>query len=214
MTVTESASPDEPTPSPRGGDAASLGLVQVRRNAHAAKIANKAGDLTHRLRGPAVAQHSPAPVAPVANGAPHAAPAAPVPKASPPSGPAHGDVDLFDYWNSLRGGRELPAFASLDRARIVAGCPNTLLVSYSDGAKTMPQIVRLGRFTGEIEYTSMVTEWILSCARQAASAGKPVEREQDFPVDHRSKKYGMLLLPLTSGGKEADRVLCRLSCFD
>jgi hypothetical protein len=123
-------------------------------------------------------------------------------------------VDLFDYWNSLRGGRDLPSISTLDRARIAAGCPNTLLVSYGTGSKTMPQIARLGQFTGEIEYTSMVTEWILSCARQAADAGKPMEKEQDFPVEHRSKKYRMLLLPLTSGGKDADHVLCRLSCPD
>lgn len=215
LTVVENTSAAEPAPS-RGGDAASLGLIQVRRSARTANVANKAGDLTHRLRGPVVTQRSPSPIVSTANGAPHAVPArpAPVPEAPPSPGPAQSDVNLLTYWNSLRGGRDLPSLASLDRDRVAAGCPNTLLVSYGDGTKTMPQIARLGRFTGEIEYTSMVTEWILSCARQAADAGKRMEKEQNFPVEHRSKKYGMLLLPLTSSGKAADHVLCRLICLD
>lgn len=213
VTVAEDRS-TEPVSPPRGGDAASLGLIQVRPSARAAKIANKAGDLTRRLRGPAVAQHPPAPVAPAASEAPHAIPAAAPGPEAPPSGPAHRDVDLLHYWNALRGGRDLPALASLDRGHVAAACPDTLLVSYGDGARTMPRIARLGRFTGEVEYTSMVTEWILSCARQAADTRKPIAKEQDFPVEHRSKKYAMLLLPLTSGGKAADHVLCRLSCLD
>jgi hypothetical protein len=122
--------------------------------------------------------------------------------------------DLVYYWEELRAGRALPLLSSLDRTRIAISWPDTVMVSYGVDHAAMPQIARLSRLTGIVEFTSMVTEWIISCSRQVARLGKAMETERTFPDTRNGHSCRMLLLPFASGGGASDHVLCHLSCAD
>jgi hypothetical protein len=259
------------TPAParasRGGEAASLKLIDLRRVDRAAKAKAKAGDLTTRLQTTA-AQIEPSERPPDARRG--ATPLVPQMPASPAEQPRHNadasnvlalesrpdplrhfpdrlvaaDVatyivpapeplpepetvrpaplpyddlrsadDLIDYWDDLRAGRELPFFASLDRTRIAISWPDSLMVTYSGAdVAAAPQIARLSRLTGRVEYSSMVTEWILGCSRQVAQIGKAMEHEQKFPGSHGgTRSYRMLLLPFATAVGKSDHILCHLS---
>jgi len=140
-------------------------------------------------------------------------PAPPPPRAAAISEPLpYDDVrsvdELIDYWDSLRGGRELPLLSRLDRTRIAISWPNTLMVSFD--ADQMPQLTRLSRITGDVAVTSAVTEWILSCARRVARLGKAMETERDFAAEPNTRQYQLLLLPFASATGASDHMLCNL----
>ncbi len=161
---------------------------------------------------PAVARRETPPVPPRTASA--AAPRDATPAAFPlqPS-PYHrqGGDAFVDYWDELRHGHGVPRLATLDRDR-VAGCwPDSLMVTYTRLDAAMPQIVRLSKPTGEIEYTPMVTDWIISCARQVARAGEAMEDEQEFPFANGSAGYRLLLLPFATADGKSQHVLCHLS---
>ncbi len=122
--------------------------------------------------------------------------------------------DLIYYWDELRAGRELPFFSSLDRTRIAISWPDTVMVNYGADQAAMPQIARLSRLTGVVEFTSMVTDWILSCSRQVARIGKAMETKCAFNGARGPHNYHMLLLPFANSGGASDYVLCHLSNAD
>jgi hypothetical protein len=121
---------------------------------------------------------------------------------------------LIYYWDELRAGRELPLFSHLDRTRIAISWPDTVMVNYSADQAAMPQIARLSRLTGAIEFTSMVTEWVLSCSRQVARLGKAMETRRAFAGAHSPHNYHMLLLPFADASGASGHILCHLSCID
>ena len=138
-----------------------------------------------------------------------------VPRAAPlPYDDLRGPDDLIYYWDELRAGRALPLFASLDRTRIAISWPDTVMVVYGPDQAAMPQIARLSRLTGVVEFTSMVTEWILSCSRQVARIGKAMETKRAFAGAQKPRSYHLLLLPFADSGGASDHVLCHLSCAD
>jgi hypothetical protein len=148
-----------------------------------------------------------------------ASPPSPAPEAPPRPAPLPYDDlrsadDLIYYWDELRAGRALPLFASLDRTRIAISWPDTVMVDYGADQAAMPQIARLSRLTGVVEFTSMVTEWILSCSRQVARIGKAMETKRVFAGTQDPRSYHMLLLPFANSGGASDHVLCHLSCAD
>ena len=147
--------------------------------------------------------------------APHA-PAPPQPaRAAPlPYDDLRGADDLIYYWDELRAGRALPFFTHLDRTRIAISWPDTVMVNYSADPTAMPQIARLSRLTGVVEFTSMVTEWILSCSRQVARLGKAMETRRAFASTSSPRSYHLLLLPFANAGGASEHVLCHLSCAD
>jgi len=122
--------------------------------------------------------------------------------------------DLIYYWDELRAGRELPLFSSLDRTRIAISWPDTVMVNYGGDQTAMPEIARLSRLTGAVEFTSMVTEWVLSCSRQVARLGKAMETRRVFTGARSPHHYHLLLLPFANSGGVSDHVLCHLSCAD
>jgi hypothetical protein len=122
--------------------------------------------------------------------------------------------DLVYYWDELRAGRELPFFSSLDRTRIAISWPDTVMVNYGADQAAMPQIARLSRLTGVVEFSSMVTDWILSCSRQVARIGKAMETKRAFNGTRSARNYHMLLLPFANSGGASDYVLCHLSNAD
>lgn len=140
------------------------------------------------------------------------------PEASHPAPLPYDDLrgvdDLIYYWDELRAGRELPLFSNLDRTRIAISWPDTVMVNYDVDRAAVPQIARLSRLTGVVEFTSMVTDWILSCSRQVARIGKAMETSRDFDGAQSARSYHMLLLPFANSGGASDHVLCHLSCAD
>jgi hypothetical protein len=122
--------------------------------------------------------------------------------------------DLIYYWDELRAGRTLPLFTPLDRTRIAISWPDTVMVNYSTDQAAMPQITRLSRLTGAIDFSSMVTEWILSCSRQVAQLGKAMETRRALTGAHGFHNYHMLLLPFADTNGTSAHVLCHLSCTD
>jgi len=129
--------------------------------------------------------------------------------AAPPKAPDYWE--FIDYWNRLRRDRPIPALTLLDRELVAESWPDSLMVTYSTIDAPMPQIARLSRPTGEIEYSPMVTEWIISCAREVARHGEAMEDEQEFPLAGGTTGYRLLLLPFAGAQGESDHVLCHLS---
>lgn len=121
--------------------------------------------------------------------------------------------EIVVYWERLRRGRPFPPLADLDRSLISRGWPDSLIVAFDSAASAgsaMPQVSRLGATNGAIEYTPMVTDWILSRARHAARRGMKLDEVQSFPMDGEVPRYRLLLLPLGAGSGTSDCVLCHL----
>lgn len=209
---------------------ASLTRVKLRRGPRSAEVGKKAGDITTQLLTtalppPASAPAVPGPLAPAKPdaGATTAAPidVAPARRIAPvawaalqaPFAPLgrHGYGEFVDYWNRLRRGGRLPTLALLDRELVAGRWPDSLMVSFATVSAAMPQIARLSRATGEIEYTPMVTDWIISCARQVAQDGEVMEDEQEFPLPAGAAGYRLLLLPFTTAEGKNGHVVCHLS---
>jgi hypothetical protein len=119
--------------------------------------------------------------------------------------------ELYSYWDELRGQWPLPLLPDLDRACIAISWPNTLLLTYGPDPSGMPEINRLSRFTGAVEASSLVTEWIISSSRQAVHLRKAMETERTFS-SQISRRYYMMLLPFASVSGVSDSVLCHISC--
>lgn len=105
----------------------------------------------------------------------------------------------------------MPALAMLDPARVAGSWPDSLMVSYAEIDAAMPKVARLSKTTGEIDYTPMVTDWIISCARQVAREGRPMEDVQEFPISGGAARYHLLLLPFASAQNKGKHVACHLS---
>ena len=136
---------------------------------------------------------------------------APQPMAARQAPRPHDDAELVAYWNALRGAKPLPPFALLDRERVSASWPDSLTVTYTENDAAMPQIKRLSKPTGEIEYSPMVTDWILSCAREVARRGQAMEDVQEFPSSLGLADYHLLLLPFATPQSGSTHVVCHLS---
>ena len=166
-------------------EAASLAGFDLKRARGKARRA-KDGDITDRIA---------------------AAPAVPLPAAAAEPPPHAEEIVL--YWERLRRGRPLPPLADLDRALIAKAWPDSLIVIFDD-ASSMPRISRLGATNGAIEYTPMVTDWLLTRARHAARRGTKLDEAQTFPMEGESACYRLFLLPLGMSGGAGDGVLCHL----
>jgi hypothetical protein len=164
---------------------------------------------------PAPAPVRAAPPEPVAAPTPVAAPA-PVVTPAPPARETlaalpHGDEGIVVYWNRLRAGRAVPPLDALDRGFVAQAWSDNLLVAFEGNESAMPRITRLGETNGDIEYTPMVTDWIMSRARQSARRGASFDEAQDFPMDGESPRYRLFLLPFgMRDGAGSDCVLCHL----
>jgi hypothetical protein len=152
-----------------------------------------------------------------------AAPPAPPPVAVEPpvvaaeTAPADGaasDVqgpDILEYWDSLRGMQDLPVLKDLDRGRVASTWANTVLLAFN--AVEAARITRVGDNNGDVEYTGMVTDWILTRGRAAAKRGQPMEEEQRFRVTDGWARYRLLMLPFVSesGDLSSEHVLCHVT---
>ncbi len=138
----------------------------------------------------------------VANGAAHGA----------ANGSATAD-DILEYWDALRGAQDLPALKDLDRGRVAATWPNTVLLAFP-ALEEPARITRVGDNNGDVEYTAMVTDWILTRGRNSAKRGQPMEEEQRFPVSGGGRaRYRLLMLPFSgeNGSPKSEHVLCHIT---
>jgi len=143
-----------------------------------------------------------------------AVPPANVPEPPPPASrplevPARAE-EIVVYWERLRRGRPFPPLADVDRSMVGASWPDSLIVAFEGGDMGMPRISRLGATDGAIEYTPMVTDWILTRARHAARRSTKLDEVQSFPIEGDTPRYRLLLMPLGASNGASDCVLCHL----
>jgi len=179
---------------------ASLSDIIARRPTPApAPVAapEKGGDITDDLAAsipPAIAPEPPPPQP------------APV---HPPDTPARAE-EIVVYWERLRRGRPFPPLSDVDRGLVGSSWPDSLIVAFEGGDMAMPRISRLGATDGTIEYTPMVTDWILTRARHAARRATKLDEVESFPIEGDTPRYRLLLMPLGSSNGASDCVLCHL----
>jgi hypothetical protein len=138
-------------------------------------------------------------------------PPAPVPlRPVASSEPPPRSEEIVVYWERMRRGRPLPPLSDIDRSLVANAWPDSLIVLFDQDPTAMPRISRLGESAGEIEYTPMVTDWILSRARHAARRGARHDEVQSFPIEGEVPRYRLFLLPLGSPAGVSDAVLCHL----
>jgi hypothetical protein len=124
--------------------------------------------------------------------------------------------EIIDYWLGLRGTRRFPARSDLDLLRIAAEWPDCLLLSCGSGAGvvTLAQATRIGRREADpergVEFTPMVTDWILSLAREVVRSGDVVRDVEDFPGQTGTVRYRVTLLPLAERETVVDHVLAQV----
>jgi hypothetical protein len=128
--------------------------------------------------------------------------------------------DFYSFWAQRRNGRRFPAYGDFDAQQIAELWPNTMLLSCGaitgGGAANFTQVMRLsnaqpGTNADEVNFTPMVTEWILAIGREAASAGRPVQDIETFQTMIGSSSYRIVALPLGSDDTRVDHVLCNLA---
>jgi hypothetical protein len=196
---------------------ASLSAITVTRRAVPppesvpVAAAEKNGDITEDLAiavPPAIAPEPPPPPPLRQPATPHAAP--PQQSATLPTElPARAE-EIVVYWERLRRGRPFPALSEVDRSLVGNAWPDSLIVAFEGGDMAMPRISRLGATDGDIEYTPMVTDWILTRARHAARRAIKLDEVQSFPMENDTPHYRLLLMPLGAGNGASDCVLCHL----
>jgi hypothetical protein len=176
--------------------AASLTTVPVRR-ARPAPAAAVPG------AAPSAPAPSPTPTAPGYAGPPPMARSIAAPVGADPAA-------LIAWWQRLKGVGIYPSPADLDQAAIRATWPEAVLLDYDPAKQAIARASRLGGTDLAIEYTPMVTEWLLELGRRAARGGAPLHETRDFPVTRGRTAYDLVALPLSADRRAADRVLCRL----
>ena len=61
-----------------------------------------------------------------------------------------------------------------------------------------------------VEYTPMVTDWILTIGRQVADSGRPMQDSEIFPTPNGEVCYRLVALPLSDNDDGIDHVLCHV----
>jgi hypothetical protein len=205
--------------------AADAAAPAAPRKADRAPAASLAGLLLKRpprlepeiARSPPPLSPRPPPPAPTPS-APLSPPPAPRAAASPPpplAVPSEEDPRLaVAWWRSLLAGQRWPGLAALDRKAIAAAWPAAVLLTYDAAADAIERALRIGTAddirSGLVEYTPMLTEWLLALARRAAEIGAPVEEERSLPGLGALARYRIMALPFSAAGARADHILCRI----
>ena len=222
---------------------ASLTAVQIRRRSIPASPSVKPGDITHRLldiappvpsgasagAGEAGARPTMLELAKVVDAIPasRVVPPEPPAVAEPSDAAPRGPIpdDIVDYWRLLRADRTFASPADLDATLFSFRWPDSMLLAYvpdTVGTGQTPAVAKVSRLglprcaTGEskIEYTPLITEWVLSLGRDVVRSGEAVEEYGRFPTENGIAGYRIVALPLSSGADRPDHVLCSLTCAE
>ena len=114
--------------------------------------------------------------------------------------------DVASYWDELRRGRQVPSVIDLDPGEIAQHWPNSLLINCNDISdhatveRSFAEVMRGAREQAAaqgdvlIEYTPMVTEWIMTVGREVARAGRPIQDIEVFPTSVGNVSYRVIAL--------------------
>ena len=61
-----------------------------------------------------------------------------------------------------------------------------------------------------IDFTPMLTEFVLTLGRQAWRSGRPIKDIEDFPSPTGEARYRIVALPLSDDDQSIDHVLCHV----
>jgi hypothetical protein len=155
---------------------------------------------------------------PVSQPRPPAPPTPPQQQHRPAELPKHAG-DLYGYWTRVKNGRRFPSRADFDAEQMAENFPNSMLLTCSANGGSQvnfSSILRLGANRrsqpGEtLNFTSMITEWILAIGGEAARVGTPVQDTEVFPSPDGTFAYKIVALPLSEQQTRVDHVLCHLS---
>jgi len=128
--------------------------------------------------------------------------------------------DFYSFWAQRKNGRRFPSYGDFDAKQIAELWPNTMLLScgiIGAGNVNFTQVMRLtgtpatAESADEVNFTPMLTEWMLAIGREAASAGKPVQDIETFQNPGGASSYRIVALPLGNEETHVDHVLCNLA---
>ena len=142
------------------------------------------------------------------------------PAASSPSAPAI-PLDIIDHWKKQRGNRRWPSWSDFRMDDVIARWPDSVLLTRrTDVAKDASEsqifsVMRLGKPKSEtngasIAYSAGVSQWILSIAREAVLAGKPIKDHDEFPTPGGTMGVRLVALPMSDDQSDVTHVLCQL----
>ncbi len=130
-------------------------------------------------------------------------------------------TDLYGCWLRAKNGRRFPSRADLDAEQLAENWPNSMLLTCATGSSLggdsgrFSQVARLGdvrRAPGEeINFSTMITEWMLAIGGEAARVGQPVQDTEVFPSPDGTHAYRIVALPLGDQQSQVDHVLCHLT---
>ncbi len=155
------------------------------------------------VKAPATIRAMPSPPAPVVEQAPAVVVPPPPPAAPTQAKPPATTDEMIAFWNRLRQGRRYPVLSDIDANFQIDGWPASILFECAsrDSKRTghagdVLRMSRLGNGTGNIAYTPMMMEWMLSLAREVVETGKAIEDRDNFPASGAVARYRLVLLPL------------------
>ena len=129
--------------------------------------------------------------------------------------------DIYGYWTRVKNGRRFPSRADFDAEQVAEHWPNSMLLTCGTGVGagshgSFSSVLRLGGYRrsrpgDDLNFTSMITEWILATGGEAARAGAPVQDTEVFPTPDGTHAYKIVALPLSENQTRVDHVLCHLS---
>lgn len=128
--------------------------------------------------------------------------------------------NIAEYWERLRKSRRWPKRGEVDAKQIGLHWPNTVLMKVGFHGEPwrfeslISGIMRGGGqsfHNGEIEFNSMVMEWILTIGRQTERAGKPYEDVDNFPTAGGDVRYRAMAVPLGDNDSSVTHVLCHVA---
>lgn len=127
--------------------------------------------------------------------------------------------DIAEYWARLRKGRNWPGRGDVDPKQIALHWPNTVLIRVATADQPWrfePLISGLMRGggqsfnNGEIEFNSMVMDWILSIGKDVERARRVVEDADTFPTNAGNTRYRAMAVPLGDSDVAVNYVLCHV----
>lgn len=133
-----------------------------------------------------------------------------------------GTTDIVEYWDTLRAAAPLPSRDLLQVSDLAKRWPNLIL--FQCGAvndlrpdTTFATALRAHRpsgagavFEGGVEISALLSQWILSVARDTATKSAPCRVVSNFDTASGRLRYEIASLPFGTGS--VDHVLCNVDC--
>ena len=133
------------------------------------------------------------------------------------------DDGILGYWQERQSGRDFPAWSDLDPEEILARWPDSVLLS-CDPHRPVPKLeasfaealrsAKRRKAEGlepTVEYTPLLTEWLLTIGRAVARLGKPLNDSEFFPSFRGRVGYRVVGLPLGTAATGVEHVLCHVT---